>query len=131
MPRGTNSDGAYRGTDSDGAYLTARALANSARQGTNVEQATPGNARSRAENRRSGPTGRTRASDSQAGTLAEPLRAPRTLEVSCEPSPAGAGRRPEQPEGSERFAWLGSLSTSGGSRARHPAQAEFQSDDSH
>ncbi len=60
---------------SDGAYLTARALAFSARWGINVEQATPGDAGSRAENLRQGPMGRTRASDSRAGTLAEPLGA--------------------------------------------------------
>ncbi len=37
-----------------------------------MEQAAPGDAGSRAENLRPGPTGRTRASDSRAGTLAEP-----------------------------------------------------------
>jgi len=37
-----------------------------------VEQATPGDAGSRAENLRPGPTGRSRAGDSRAGTLAEP-----------------------------------------------------------
>jgi hypothetical protein len=37
-----------------------------------VEQATPGDAGSRAENPRAGPTGRTRAGGSRAGMLAEP-----------------------------------------------------------
>ncbi len=59
----------------ENAYLTARTLANSARRGTNVEQATPGDAGSRAENLRLGPTGSTQASDSWAGTLAELLGA--------------------------------------------------------
>ncbi len=61
-----------RGTDSDAAHLTARALAMG---GTDVEQATPGDAGSRAEKPWQGPTGSTRAGDSRAGTLAEPLGA--------------------------------------------------------
>jgi hypothetical protein len=64
VPRGTDSAG-WRAPD-------RRVLANRARRGTNVEQATPGDAGSRAENLRLGPVGRTRAGDPGAGTLAEP-----------------------------------------------------------
>ena len=51
---------------------------------------------------------------------------PGTFEVAREQSPAGVGRRLEQPEGSVRSAWLGSLSTSVGSLILRPAQAEFE-----
>ena len=81
-----------------------RALANCARRGTNVDQATPGDAGSRAENPRAGPTGRTRAGGSRAGMLAEPkgARARNAWGADRWPSPAGASRRPEPLQGSER-----------------------------
>jgi hypothetical protein len=68
-----------------------------------VEQATPGDAGSRAENLRPGPTGRTRAGGSRAGMLAEPkgARARNAWGADRWPSPAGAGWRPEPLQGSE------------------------------
>ena len=68
-----------------------------------MDQATPGDAGSRAENLRPGPTGRTRAGGSRAGMLAEPkgARARNAWGADRWPSPAGAGWRPEPLQGSE------------------------------
>jgi len=63
-----------------------------------VEQATPGDAGSRAENPRAGPTGRTRAGGSRAGMLAEPKGARARnawgpIAGRARPTPAGGPNR--------------------------------------
>ncbi len=142
VPRGTDSDGASltaallqlwgtefttdlrltacvpRGTDSDGAHLTAVCLL-TARVGVltwdRLPQVMPGRgARTCGRGPRAAPE---QATPGRACWQSPRAPGPGTLGAARWPSPAGAGRRPEPLEGSVRFAWCGSLATSGWSRA--------------
>ena len=98
-----------------------------------MEQATPGDAGSRAENLRPGPTGRTRADDSRAGTLAEPQGA--RARNAWGRSLAEPGRRRQAARTAPRVRTFKFRSVCQSVELRmnlglQPAQAGYQDDDS-